>query len=316
MNQKLYEKLLSIGFKNTVLKKHKELIEDPILEENYNELDAIKYLWRQWCSFSSLQEQEEENTINTLKMVGFTTKVATKMSKILDPLWGHYNSDTIVDIAIEYLNGAYDEFAPHIKRGFFRSKNAPPITKTIKSKVKHIDIEYDDPQMEEKIVEAYGERSTLYFHATSWRAVNSICEEGVVHDTGRYCTDFGIKPSFYVGPSLHDASEWASKKYKVFKRETAILVFSFSYPSQVQDFKNKNFEKPNREWTRLVGESRACQKKYNELDSYDVVYGPMVSNISTISPHKPIKWQLASKSPRFDDFLDRQLVGVIWFAKE
>lgn len=102
---KLYGKLLSIGFKNTVLKKHKELITDPILEENYNEVDAIKYLWRQWCSFSSLQEQEEENTIEILKLAGFTTKVATKMSKILDSLWGHYKSDTIVDIAIEYLNG-------------------------------------------------------------------------------------------------------------------------------------------------------------------------------------------------------------------
>jgi hypothetical protein len=65
----------------------------------------------------------------------------------------------------------------------------------------------------------------------------------------------------------------------------------------------------------LTKESRACLLKYNELDKFDFVDGPMMADIYKGIPHNPIKYQLASKTAKSDALLNECLVGVIWLHK-
>ena len=187
--------------------------------------------------------------------------------------------------------------------------------------MKHVNVNQYEQDVENEIKRHYVDvqaksPSFFYFHATNWSGAVSICDEGVFHDVGRFCTDFGIKPCFYTGPNSKDAIEWASKKSRLFNREAAILVFSFpNSPLKHSNLQVKSFEKANREWSRLVRESRACLKKRGELDAFDLVHGPMVANIDTIAPHKPFKWQLASKSVESDAYFDHHLIGVVWLKK-
>lgn len=298
-------KLHSIGFCPSLLKAHASKINEKVLIENYSPSDAIKLLWRQWSAL------DRTSCKSALQSVGFKAAHVRSLVPILEPLWDHYTVETIIDIAIEFKLEKYKAYAPQIKRGYlFESIGFGQVNSNVHPTAMHFNGDGDGDDCM-NLIKAKCMHHNLYFHATSWEGALSICKEGVVHESGRPCLDFGIKPGFYTTPSSLDALEWAQRKKKLFAGECAIILFSIpkKFPS---DITCKRFEKANREWTKLTKESRACFLKYNELDKFDFVDGPMMADI----PHNPIKHQLASKSAKSDALLNECLVGVVWLYKK
>jgi hypothetical protein len=322
----LMSTLVSIGFRTMLLNKHKDLINDPLFEENYSNQDAIKTLWRQWSQNNeNSQDKETSSCKAALKSVGFKYATTLALSRILEPIWDHYSPEAIIDIAIEYSLNKYKEYAPQIKHGYLFNNNNSNNNQVfqvynVHKTAKHLNFPANHNTTSSatenlNLINTHFKKDNeeLYFHATNWTSVMSICQEGVVHHAGRPCLDFGMKPGFYTTPSFEDSIEWTQKRSKLFKNESVILVFSV--PQVPNTLTVKRFEKASREWSKLTKESRACMLKYNELDKYDFVYGPMMANIVNAIPHNPIKFQLASKSTKSDEFLDKQLVGIIWMQK-
>jgi hypothetical protein len=168
---------------------------------------------------------------------------------------------------------------------------------------------------------------TWLYHATNWSSVVSILSTGPNFLSGRKCVDFGIGPSFYVTPDLNHALEWCGKRSRMWQNETAIIVFRFDTNEiKKKQLKYYRFETPNADWIRLTKSSRLCRVVKNDLDKYDLVYGPMVANPIEIiqkakdpKPHSPpsaIKYQYASKSRLSDDLLDMCIRGVLWLSKQ
>jgi hypothetical protein len=307
---KLFTVCKDIGFRHSLLIKNKKVINDALFANNYSNVDAIKTLWRHW-----MPQQDHSNAKELLQSVGFKQGVINTLLPVVEPIWNEYAPSLIVDIAIEFLFDKFAEYAPNIKHGFLFDAPHVVVLKNIHKSVGHLNFA-QDLEANERLVYSHFKKpdNELYFHATNWTGAISICKEGVVHDAGRSCLDFGMKPGFYIAPAFGDSLEWAFRKSKLFKNERAILVFSISkvFPS---DLNVKRFEKPNREWTRLTKESRACFLKYNELDTFDFVFGPMVADTYKGIPHNPVKYQLASKSIKSDDFLNNALVGILWLKK-
>lgn len=309
---KLFTVCKDIGFRHSLLIKNKKVINDALFANNYSNVDAIKALWRHW-----MPQQDYSNAKELLQSVGFKQGVINTLLPVVEPIWNEYAPSLIVDIAIEFLFDKFAEYAPNIKHGFLFDAPHVVVLRNIHKSVGHLNFaQVEDLEANERLVYSHFKKpdNELYFHATNWTGAISICKEGVVHDAGRSCLDFGMKSGFYIAPAFGDSLEWAFRKSKLFKNERAILVFSISkvFPS---DLNVKRFEKPNREWTRLTKESRACFLKYNELDTFDFVYGPMVADIYKGIPYNPVKYQLASKSIKSDDFLNNALVGILWLKK-
>lgn len=334
----LYNILLSIGFRKSLLSipTNNARINDPLFQENYSNEDAIKELWRYW-SPTITSFRNDSTSKRALQAVGFKYTEARALAKILDPIWNtfHYSVETIIDLAIEYKLGKFSAHAPFIKHGFLFSLNDSNKNGVVKNDIHptvlHFNgcISKNESENENlKTITRYLDTFAidgikLYFHATNWSGALSIMKEGVVHQAGRKCLDFGINPGFYSSPDVKDALEWAHKRRSLFNNECAILVFalprvflSATNASNASDpLSIKQFAKPNREWTKLTLESRACVLKYNELDAYDFVHGPIMADIYRGIPHKPIKYQLASKSTKADAVMNKHLVGVVWLRK-
>jgi hypothetical protein len=162
--------------------------------------------------------------------------------------------------------------------------------------------------------------SRLWFHATSWRGFDTILAIGIVPSKGRKCLDFGILPSFYVTPQYSTGLEYADKCARLWKGEACILAFRLHVSPK--GLRTKSFESATPEWRELVGSSRMCVDEFNELDTYDVIYGPMVANPNDASlgsrpkTHRVPKLQLAAKKERACEFLMRSLVGVVFLNKQ
>lgn len=83
----------------------------------------------------------------------------------------------------------------------------------------------------------------------------------------------------------------------------SILIYRISkrlLASAIKKYKVKYFASANDEWKQLTTNSRRCTELSNELDKYDFIFGPIVSNINLIykeeaQPHNPITYQLAAK---------------------
>ena len=230
-------RLHSIGFRPSLLKAHASEINEKVLIENYSPSDAIKLLWRQWSTL------DRTSCKSALKSVGLKAAQVRSLVPILEPLWDHYTVETIIDIAIEFKLEKYKAYAPHIKRGYLFES-----TGHVNFKVHSTAIHFNgDDHMD--LIKAkcmQHQDHNLYFHATSWEGAVSICKEGVVHESGRPCLDFGIKPGFYTTPSSIDALEWTQRKKKLFAGECAI-------PKNLSsDITCKRFEKANREWIKCI----------------------------------------------------------------
>ena len=78
----------------------------------------------------------------------------------------------------------------------------------------------------------------------------------------------------------------------------------------------KIFTEATNEWQELVTSSRRCKVKFNLLDRFDAIYGPMAANINGIQsayPHKKPKFQLASKTIESDIYYKSCYAGTIFF---
>ena len=238
-------------------------------------------------------------------------KYRDKYRVITRDIKDHYNTWQLVQIIIEYANGRFDPIStkaflynPTIENEWFRNENQvlcynATTTYSIIKSIKTLQI---DPKHQ------------LFYHATNWKNVEGIIEEGPVHSIGRTCLDFGNMGSFYLTPDVNLAIKWASRE--CFNNEGALVVFSLN----VEDLTNSIiFETPNDKWKTLVKESRTCEDDDNELDTYNFVYGPMLKNVGDIiksdveaEAHLPIRWQLASKNETSDNILRESMLGVIF----
>jgi hypothetical protein len=156
----------------------------------------------------------------------------------------------------------------------------------------------------------------VFFHATNLRSAIDIAEQGISHASGRKCMDFGILPSFYMTPDVSVAIEWCTVNKLRWQGEMCILVFIIPTASSVA-LKTKEFDSNTSEWIDLVTSSRRCKMKFNDLDKFDAVYGPMVANVKSIHsklarPHKKLKFQLASKSIASDVYFKSCFAGAIF----
>lgn len=240
-------------------------------------------------------------------------------TKMLMGLESHYNTNHLLQIIIEYGNGRYNAISPHIflykidtTNEWFNYHNQDK------------EYEYYNAEEYEDVVKAVSllkTNNTLYYHATNWKSVQDILEDGPDNREGRQCLDFGRTPSFYVTPDINTAIEWCGKLRLMFQKECGIVIFSL--PNNTLETRDdyKIFEEPNNEWKHLVKDSRTCKKK-NMLDDMNFVYGPMLENAQDIRTdgvevraHNPIKWQLASKSRESDKILKRSMLGAIFIRK-
>ena len=156
----------------------------------------------------------------------------------------------------------------------------------------------------------------LLFHATSWDSSENIIKNGVKHEFGRECLDFGMVRSFYLTPNIDIAIEWCEKSSERWRNECCIIVFSIPISRPIKQ-KNKIFNTSNAEWQKNVKESRQC-KKYTVqyLDNFDFVYGPMCSNVRQVKnlnhvpiAYFPVKNQLACKSTIADKYVTQGIVA-------
>lgn len=158
------------------------------------------------------------------------------------------------------------------------------------------------------------------FHATSWMYAQDIIINGVDHDKGRRCLDFGIRRGFYTTKNVNMAISWAVKKYAFWKIEVAILVFKVS-KSFIETSKYIEFLATTKEWQDWVKHSRKCWGKKNILDDADFVYGPVCANPHKISQNQKIHdaiaetrdelFQFVSKSDVADEILTKSLIGTL-----
>jgi RHS repeat-associated protein len=126
----------------------------------------------------------------------------------------------------------------------------------------------------------------IYYHTTSIRGAENIRLNGVDPFYGRVDVDFG--QGFYVTPNRAQAQDWLARK---FKGEGTILEFRVS-KSELESFKGKVFEKPNKDWQDFVTAHRTSG---TPIHSYDFVEGPVAINRSGVwVPHQdPTYWQLS-----------------------
>ena len=275
-------------------------------------------MWRKW--YNEINEVQQPSTFQQLLFAaGFRKSSSHKYARILSGLWEdeHIALGDLVDMVIEYalddrIRTTSDFFIDHVPNERF-------VHLSMDSKIVHVNCETFKPDMETYVLASQIPQTQRFFHATSWAAAESICEDSPGHDNGRRCLDFGLTRSFYVGESFSDAIDWTHRLSVKFRGECAILVFDIV--DFRQDHESMSFPKANREWKRLTQDSRLCGKiqKKNKLDFMDFVHGPMVMNSRAVAtfgndpiPHNPIKMQLASKTNKSDLYLRKHLVAILW----
>jgi hypothetical protein len=186
----------------------------------------------------------------------------------------------------------------------------------------HANVDSESAMEVVKSMPGFHGEEILYFHATSWRSVCGIAgKKRPSNKMGRDCLDFGIQQSFYTTPSLDTALDWIEAHWEVWRGESAIIVFSLpkKFPETLSF---RVFESADEHWVRLTKHSRMCQGDSNELDDFDLVYGPMVANPSAVEErnakpraHNPPKYQLASKSDDGDKFMGARMKAILWVNK-
>jgi hypothetical protein len=242
-------------------------------------------------------------------------------TEMFKDLKNHYSAIHMIQIIIEYGNGNYNP----ITTNSFMYK-IDQINQWYEYKLNNNENEYmffnaqDDIEVENAI-KIYNNQVNynLYYHATCWKSIQDILEDGPDSRIGRQCLDFGRTPSFYTTPDIKTAINWCQKRRINFQHECGIIIFAL--PIQKYD-DYKIFDEPSDEWKTLVKNSRSCKKK-NELDNMNFVYGPMLANIMEIKQddsiaktHNPIQWQLASKCKESDKILKNNMIGAIFIGKK
>lgn len=118
-----------------------------------------------------------------------------------------------------------------------------------------------------------------------------------------------------------DCLTWGTKKNKLWRGETAILIFAV--PTTLPPpFSFKELQ--GSEWSSITTQARECKgtREVSAIRAIDFLYGDMVSNPTAVergthapATHKPAKKQFVSKTDAGDAFLDTCLKGCVYFQK-
>jgi hypothetical protein len=275
-----------------------------------------------------------------LTQIGLRKKVVKKAVKACTPLIDNsYTYDQVLDIAIEYIVGRYTSkysedipFPYEPTRDYQWIHGTPPIYNVpfSCSAKKEIKKEVNNILRVIPGIDTYS-NPTLYYHTTSWTSCAKILIR-IDHTKGHENQDFGPGRGFYMSKDIEHALEWGEIKSDLFEHQIAILIFALPsvWPSTI-----KYLELEGPLWEYVTKTSRLDldfePEKLYECTSKDFMYGNMLkntydynkkSNVSLelkmkINPitHSPPKKQLASKSYEGDKYLQKHILGVLYFKQ-
>lgn len=303
--------------RKTFLKRHKKRIME-LENEDYTQREILNMLGREWFANGDRTLTIAERLY---KDCGLTKAFSKKLAIVIEPLQNTCYSDAqLFDIALEYAHGHYD--SRFDKRKPFPFPDHPINTWITTSELTfcNLDTHIDNAESVVNALNAF-DKYTLVYHTTSWTFGIDILKNGVDHEMGRKCLDFGLKPSFYSTEDLNTAIEWGRKKMKTWYGQVCIVVFAMA-KTRDRNLRQKSFREASEEWSELVTQSRVCQTKKNELDKYDIVNGPMCANVHQVHmpgfraiAHNNVKYQWASKTETADAYMNTCVIGVLFFER-
>ena len=335
--ERITKRLHDSDFTKRVVERYSLLTDEMLLD--YHENEYITLIVQNYAHRYAYNKNIEV----TLRSFGLRAEKARTIRRLFEPLEGEsYTNRQIIDMAIEYVFGlgihtigkVNEKYCIHPEKMAVWFEMEKPVYNfpgsCIPEQIKNI---YQAIHALESPSADYD----FYYHTTDWEGGLSILE-GINHEAGRKCLDFGLYPSFYVGPHLKDAIEWAGKRSLITKNESAIFIFripkikpsNLHYKELVGDEWTSDEwtsdEWTSDEWAALTKKSRICVPRlYNELRelrNIDLIHGPMVSNANGVASldekprmHTQPKYQLASKTNKADDFLYECMIGAIFFQK-
>ena len=321
------DRLHELGWRRRFIDSHVEDYVGLDLDENRQETILDEHV-KDWVRRAFTGVDDDISDVDLLYAAGLSKHMVRKATEVIVPLYDTcYSRIQLLEIAVEYValdlytkvlkpNQHYliqtplkDIWTPNATFKYVYNMSDPVLNQVVSDN----GLLATYPQMQ-------GGAADFFFHATNIRSALNIADDGIAHLEGRRCLDFGITPSFYTTPDLSSAVEWCGKKTKLWKGDRCILVFIVPLES-VKALKSKVFQNDTIEWGDLVTSSRRFQKRYNALDKFDLVSGPMAANVKEIEedniracPHTPPKFQLASKSINSDIYLRSCLAGAIFMV--
>lgn len=316
--------MIQKGWRKRYLDKHFKSLSDFEIDQESFEYYTTNYA-HMWF------DEQDDFSEKSLYNIGLYKTMSHKLFYVIEPLLNTcYTNEQLLDCCLEYILGKYSPLTSVDTKYFLES-----IPENVW--IKHDDYgyccnisygnsnEYVDYEHLTKVLSAVEKDDyTLFYHCTNWTGTLNIIKHGPVSHFGRKCLDFGITPSFYSTPDINVAMSWGFKSKRIWGHEVAILVFRVSnkiLESGVKAYKVKYFNDVDNEWKKLTTDSRRCQMTMNDLDNYNLIYGPMLANVNNIHleearAHKPIKYQLAAKKTKTEQYFRKNFIGTIWFDKQ
>jgi hypothetical protein len=324
----LLNKFKEAGWTQASLKKRFKTLNDNMMIYNDRDEDLVRAFSDNWYENQGFDETIEKTLLN----MGVSSRSAKRADYAISPLLNtSYTYSQIMRIAVKYLLGHYKPISPDNVSHFYSPDILnvwiPYDLKDVKYQVMNVPYSCSItvyPQMEvilKKIIKK--DNHTLFFHTTSWLNCIRILRQ-INHMKGHECQDFGVTPSFYMSDTIYNALEWGYLLRNKFSNEIGTVIFSLprTFPKYL-----KYKELKDDEWNSGVVKSRQCvsldEYEYNisEVENYDFIYGNMLANPQIVKEggaprtHKPPKNQLASKSGNSDKFLQKHIIGCIFFSK-
>jgi len=285
--------------------------------------DEDTYSWHErefvemWGIAAAQHVSYPENMRQSLETIGLRPDVAAYLEWMFEPLKDTCYTDTqLLELAVIQRTNP----PPRIG-GRWSVPTHGPLTWYTFQNIKAINIPGSCSAQQITVLSELLQPSPdhkLFYHATAWSYADSI-QYKLDHSRGRHCLDFGIWPSFYLSEVLDDPLYWGEVSTRRWGNEVAIVVFALprELPSHLSVCRLEG-----EEWKRITRQSRMCQQKINEIPELNrchMVYGPMVYNVKSAEKgetpitHTPPKLQLASKNNRADEFLQKHILGCIFF---
>ena len=226
-----------------------------------------------------------EDILYTLGLKKFKAKLYFKIIK--DLIGTSYTNDQLLEIIAEYATGKFDtKIDP--RKGFLYNEEIVDVWYEFQG-IQCLNIKTDIYLTVEQSIAKFvnNKNKYVFFHATSWE-------------------------------NYLDAIQLCEKSYHLWKNMFCIMIFTTSALKDVEGMSFRRFEKDSIEWQKLVKDSRHC--KENDLDDYDVIYGPMCANPSEVKTlnmipktHTRMKFQLVSKSEKSDRFFTSHHCATLFF---
>ena len=327
--------LKSSGWKSAIVDKSLKHIHDKHLS-GYHTTTAAKGFSNAWL-YRNNPDNDSYNIANLLIRSGVKTERAKEIQEIINPLIGtSYSHYHLIQVAVECVVDEYkpirDKFTkyPHyvnqIGTVFTHPyRNIYSINLPYQCRTEY----YRNFKQEIDGIRGDYPNHSIYFHTTNWEVLDIIMRGHIDHTSGKRGLDFCITPSFYISTYGYHAMDWGQKNGPRWKNEVGVLIFAI--PNKIpKNIKLHYLE--GKEWTKVTSLSRAhthipkyiTDNELNYLNKYDFIEGDMVANVDDIDkmkdkyiakPHEPAKTQIAIKSFKADEFLEKHLVACCYFSK-